>query len=64
MSSKNKGGHSKIQIDGVTWPGNSNTPPSGRPPKVKLRIATLKEKPYVSYIDLQVSQVIIIGATD
>nr|QQY02579.1 glutamate receptor ionotropic, delta-2 [Cryptocotyle lingua] len=40
---------SRLLIDGVTWPGGSNSPPKGRPSKFKLRVVTIREKPFVIY---------------
>ena len=40
-----------LAIDDITWPGNSPSPPSGRPAKYHLKVVTLKEPPYVNYID-------------
>ncbi|KAF5403478.1 Glutamate receptor ionotropic NMDA 2B, partial [Paragonimus heterotremus] len=44
---------SRLRIDGVTWPGGSNSPPKGRPSKLKLRVVTIREKPFVIYNRLQ-----------
>ena len=40
---------SGIQIDDIFWPGDSPTPPRGRPDKYKLKVVTLDEDPYVKY---------------
>lgn len=40
---------SKLQIDGITFSGGANQPPSGRPRKIQLRVATLAERPFVKY---------------
>ncbi|KER23020.1 hypothetical protein T265_14723, partial [Opisthorchis viverrini] len=44
---------SRLLIDGVTWPGGSNSPPKGRPSKFKVRVVTIKEKPFVIYQAVQ-----------
>ncbi|KAK4474533.1 hypothetical protein MN116_001679 [Schistosoma mekongi] len=49
MSSKLGRTKSRLRIDGVTWPGGSNSPPKGRPSKFKLRVVTIKEIPFVIY---------------
>ncbi|CAL8100149.1 unnamed protein product [Calicophoron daubneyi] len=50
-SMKSKWGRRKsfLRIDGVTWPGGANAPPKGRPNKFKLRVVTIKERPFVIY---------------
>ncbi|KAA3681637.1 glutamate receptor ionotropic, NMDA 2B [Paragonimus westermani] len=53
MSSKWGRLKSRLRIDGVTWPGGSNSPPKGRPSKLKLRVVTIREKPFVIYNRLQ-----------
>ncbi|XP_078319619.1 glutamate receptor ionotropic, NMDA 2B-like isoform X2 [Crassostrea virginica] len=40
-----------VEMSGITWPGNSVLPPLGKPEKRFLRIVTLKEQPYVFYLD-------------
>ncbi|XP_062614657.1 glutamate receptor ionotropic, NMDA 2B-like isoform X1 [Saccostrea cucullata] len=40
-----------VEMSGITWPGNAVLPPLGRPEKRFMRIVTLKEKPYVFYLD-------------
>lgn len=47
-------GKSRLRIDGVTWPGGANSPPKGRPTKFKLRVVTIKERPFVIYNRQQV----------
>lgn len=54
MSSKWGRSKSRLRIDGVTWPGASNSPPKGRPSKFKLRVVTIKEIPFVIYTKAQV----------
>ena len=49
MSSKWGKIKSKIRIDGVTWPGGENKPPHGRPDKVKLKVVTIQEVPFVIF---------------
>ncbi|XP_048763861.2 glutamate receptor ionotropic, NMDA 2B-like [Ostrea edulis] len=41
----------RVEMTGITWPGNTVLPPLGKPEKRFMRIATLKEKPYVFYVD-------------
>ncbi|CAH8580920.1 unnamed protein product [Schistosoma turkestanicum] len=53
MSSKWGRSKSRLRIDGVTWPGASNSPPKGRPSKFKLRVVTIKEIPFVIYSKAQ-----------
>ncbi|CAH8653816.1 unnamed protein product [Schistosoma curassoni] len=53
MSSKWGRSKSRLRIDGVTWPGASNSPPKGRPSKFKLRVVTIKEIPFVIYTKAQ-----------
>lgn len=38
-----------LKMAGITWPGGSSVPPTGRPKKTFLRVATLDEVPYVIY---------------
>nr|XP_034313531.1 glutamate receptor ionotropic, NMDA 2B isoform X4 [Crassostrea gigas] len=40
-----------VEMSGITWPGNSILPPLGKPEKRFFRIVTLKEQPYVYYLD-------------
>lgn len=40
-----------VEMSGITWPGNSILPPLGKPEKRFFRIVTLKEQPYVNYLD-------------
>lgn len=40
-----------VEMSGITWPGNSILPPLGKPEKRFFRIVTLKEQPYVFYLD-------------
>ncbi|VDP65252.1 unnamed protein product [Echinostoma caproni] len=49
MKSKWHRSKSRLRIDGVTWPGGANSPPKGRPSKFKLRVVTIKERPFVIY---------------
>ncbi|CAH8491937.1 unnamed protein product [Dicrocoelium dendriticum] len=49
MSSRWGKFRSRLRIDGVTWPGGANSPPKGRPNKFKLRVVTIKERPFVIY---------------
>ncbi|TGZ62007.1 hypothetical protein CRM22_007669 [Opisthorchis felineus] len=53
MSNKWGKQKSRLLIDGVTWPGGSNSPPKGRPSKFKVRVVTIKEKPFVIYQAVQ-----------
>ncbi|KAL8583948.1 hypothetical protein ACOMHN_040681 [Nucella lapillus] len=41
--------HGLVMRD-IVWPGGSSVPPSGKPARAFLRIATLQEKPYVMYV--------------
>ncbi|XP_055875497.1 glutamate receptor ionotropic, NMDA 2B-like [Biomphalaria glabrata] len=38
-----------LKMSEITWPGGGSTPPSGKPKRAFLRIATLYEEPYVIY---------------
>ncbi|XP_059165876.1 glutamate receptor ionotropic, NMDA 2B-like [Physella acuta] len=38
-----------LKMADITWPGGSSVPPTGRPKKTFLRVATLDEVPYVIY---------------
>lgn len=40
-----------LQIDDITWPGDTPTPPKGRPSKYHLKVVTIKESPYIIYSD-------------
>ncbi|XP_041364332.1 glutamate receptor ionotropic, NMDA 2B-like [Gigantopelta aegis] len=44
-----------ITMKKITWPGNAIRPPKGKPRRHFLRIATLKEEPYVIYRELSAS---------
>ncbi len=35
----------------ITWPGLAASPPAGKPKRPFVRIATLKEEPYVVYVE-------------
>ncbi|KAK3090570.1 hypothetical protein FSP39_012761 [Pinctada imbricata] len=39
----------RIEMKGITWPGNSPIPPTGKPDKRFFRIVTYKEDPYIMY---------------
>jgi len=41
-----------IEMDDITWPGNSKSPPKGKPDRRHFRIVTFKEDPYVKYREL------------
>ena len=41
-----------IELDDITWPGDSALPPKGRPEKYHLKVVTLEEKPYVVYDEI------------
>ncbi|CAC5378723.1 GRIN2B [Mytilus coruscus] len=38
-----------IEMNDITWPGDSKSPPKGKPDRRHFRIVTLKEEPYVKY---------------
>ncbi|KAH9494874.1 Glutamate receptor ionotropic, NMDA 2B [Bulinus truncatus] len=38
-----------LKMTEITWPGGATTPPTGKPKRAFLRIATLYEEPYVIY---------------
>ncbi|ELU11683.1 hypothetical protein CAPTEDRAFT_179505 [Capitella teleta] len=40
-----------LEMNDITWPGESPTPPKGLPSKYHMRVVTLEEKPYVVYSD-------------
>ncbi|NP_001191485.1 NR2 [Aplysia californica] len=40
-------------MDDITWPGGASIPPSGKPKRAFLRVATLYELPYVIYGELE-----------
>lgn len=39
----------KLELKGITWPGDKKIPPRGRPERRFFSIATLEEEPYVMY---------------
>ncbi|XP_061181697.1 glutamate receptor ionotropic, NMDA 2B-like isoform X2 [Saccostrea echinata] len=39
----------KLELKGITWPGDKKIPPRGRPERRYFSIATLEEEPYVMY---------------
>ncbi|XP_056020166.1 glutamate receptor ionotropic, NMDA 2B-like isoform X2 [Ostrea edulis] len=39
----------KLELHGITWPGDRKLPPRGRPERRYFSIATLEEEPYVMY---------------
>lgn len=39
----------KLELNGITWPGDKKIPPRGRPERRFFTIATLEEEPYVMY---------------
>ncbi|XP_062581711.1 glutamate receptor ionotropic, NMDA 2B-like isoform X2 [Saccostrea cucullata] len=39
----------KLELNGITWPGDRKIPPRGRPERRYFSIATLEEEPYVMY---------------
>lgn len=41
-----------VEMNDITWPGNSPYPPKGKPERRHFSIATLKEEPLVMYRDL------------
>ncbi|PVD39222.1 hypothetical protein C0Q70_01850 [Pomacea canaliculata] len=38
-----------LNMNEIVWPGKSSSPPSGKPVRSFLRVATLDERPYVMY---------------
>ena len=41
-----------IEMNDITWPGNSKSPPKGKPDRRYFRIVTFKEDHYVKYREL------------
>lgn len=39
--------HGALEIDDITWPGNSRAPPKGVPERFNLTVVTLEEPPFV-----------------
>jgi hypothetical protein len=40
----------EIEMDEIVWPGNAVFPPKGKPDKRFFKIITLKEEPYIVYV--------------
>ena len=38
-----------IEMNDITWPGDTKSPPKGKPDRRHFKIVTLKEDPYVMY---------------
>ena len=38
-----------LSLAGITWPGNSSTPPTGKPIRFRMKVVTQEEEPFVIF---------------
>ncbi|VEL13040.1 unnamed protein product [Protopolystoma xenopodis] len=48
---------SGVQARHMIWPGGANVPPKGKPDRIRLRVATIKEIPFVIFSRTQIREI-------